>query len=269
MVQASDNPEGGGERDRSGTDTGERQRERIQRGPAAAERRLSAINLLSSLSPETLRKCESSCEWHNYRPGATILERGQNGDEVFFLLDGVAQVLSFSDSGRAVSFALLQKGDYFGELAAIDQKPRSATVIAKTDCLTARLPADAFIELITTYPPIVLSVLRKLAGVVRASDDRILDLSVLDAEQRICVELLRLAKPNPASAGGPHEIYPVPTQKSLSREIGVTRETVARIFSRLTGEGIIQRKSNVLYILDTKKLEQLVVMEKSAKLKDL
>jgi len=222
---------------------------------ACAKGNLSAIGLLSCLAPEQLHSVESECSWLGFRPGSVIIERGEMTDEVFFLLDGEMQVLSFADCGRAVAFAVLHKGDYFGELAAIDGKPRSATVVAKTECQVASLSGGEFVRLVTNHAPITILLLNKLAGIIRTSDERIINQSILGAEQRICLELLRLARPNPAMELDEFEIYPVPTQISLSRDIGVTRETVARIFGHLTQEGIIQRKSNVLYIRDKRRLE--------------
>lgn len=229
---------------------------------ARAALRLSGFAMFSDLPEQSIKAMEALCTRRDYPPGTIIVERGEVGDEFFLLLDGIAQVLSFADSGRVVAFAQLRQGDYFGELAAIDNKPRSATVIAQTSCIVAVMPGDEFLRLLRSFPNIALAILRKLANVVRTSDERIVDLSVLGAEQRICVELLRLAKPNPVSPGAEFEIFPVPTQKFLAREIGVTRETVARIFSHLKGEGIIRRESNVLYICDRQRLEQTVLTAK-------
>ncbi len=247
------------------TETGTRSREWVTTGNANTENNLSVVTLFDCLSPENLQQLETKCHWLQFKPGSIIVERGDRNSDVYFLLEGEVQVLSFSDSGRAVAFAGLRKGGYFGEIAAIDNKPRSATVVARTDCRVARITGDEFIDLVTAYPPITILLLNKLAGIIRTTDEKIIDLSVLGAEQRICVELLRRAKPNPASGSGEFEIYPVPTQKALSREVGVTRETVARIFGHLTSEGIIHRKSNVLYVLNKQKMEDIALATKSMK----
>lgn len=246
--------------------TGRRRGETDDEPTAEAVLGLSGFAIFSQLPENSIKATEALCARRVFPPGAKIIERGQTGDDIYFLVSGVAQVLNFADSGRAVAFAQLHGGDYFGELAAIDNKPRSATVVAQTVCVLAVMPGPEFVRLMSSFPTIALAILRKLANVVRTSDERIVDLSVLGAEQRICVELLKLAKPNPISPHAEFEIFPVPTQKFLAREIGVTRETVARIFSHLKGEGIIRRESNVLYICDRQRLEQTILSNKAPKL---
>ncbi len=222
---------------------------------------LEQISLFSSLSPSSLQKLEESCRWHEFREGDKVVQKGEDGREVYFITSGNAHVLNFASSGRVIDFASLGPGDFFGELAAIDARPRSATVVAKTPCRMASLEHQDFMELVTSYPEITTTVLNRLATVVRMVDERITDISVLDAEQRVCVELLRLAIPDPAYFDNYNHlvVYPVPTQKKLANSIGVARETVARIFGRLSGEGVIERKEKTIYIRDISALEALAL----------
>ena len=173
-------------------------------------------------------------------------------------MSGDAHVLNFSTSGRVVDYTSLKSGDFFGELAAVDGLPRSATVVTRTECRLAVLPASVFMELIDNYPQLNHFVLKRLARVVRDGTDRITDLSLLSAEQRVCLELLRLARPDPAVLKS-FAIFPVPTQNMIANSVGVSRETVARIFGRLTRQKVIERKSRTLYILNRDKLEEMAM----------
>lgn len=224
---------------------------------------LDGIPIFENL-PESVREdIESKCRWRDARAGERIIERGQDTNDVYLMLSGNAHVLNFSNSGRVVDYAALKSGDIFGELAAIDGLPRSATVVTRTPCRLAVLPGEAFMELVTTYPEITKFVLSRLAEVVRTGDERITDLSLLGAEQRVCLELLRMARPDPAYLKN-LVIYPVPTQTLIASGIGVSRETVARIFGRLARQKIIERKAKTLYIRDRDKLEELAMSEDTA-----
>ena len=109
----------------------------------------------------------------------------------------LSRMSKFSFSGREIALATIGEGGYFGELSAVDQQPRSASVLAAENSMVAALGRDNFIDLIRRYPEVALRVLNRLAQIVRNCDERIMDLSTLGAVQRVYVELLRLAKPGP------------------------------------------------------------------------
>lgn len=81
-----------------------------------------------------------------------------------------------------------------------------------------------------------------------------MDLSTLGAVQRVYVELLRLAKTDPAQPSV-WAIYPMPTQVNVAARASTTRETVARVYSQLRKSGLITLKGKTLYLNDHAKLE--------------
>jgi CRP/FNR family cyclic AMP-dependent transcriptional regulator len=174
------------------------------------------------------------------------------------LTSGSARVLNYSENGKVIDYATLGKGDVFGELAAIDGLPRSASVVTQTPCTMGVLAGEKFIDLVIHNPVASLALLQRLAGIVRFSDKRINDFSLLKAEHRVCVELLRLAEPDP---GNLEEliIHPMPTQSNIANSIGLARETVGRIFSRLARDNIIQRQQKTLHLRERKTLEKMAL----------
>lgn len=217
----------------------------------------------SRLSPPgVVREIENLCQWETYPPGSWLFERGQDTAHVFFVIQGVVRVLNYSANGRVVRFASVSPGGMFGELAAIDGLPRSATVVADEPCVVAKLGAPDFQNLLKTSPEFAMSVVSRLASIVRACDEQILDLAELNASQRVCLHLLRLADPDPIVPNS-WVVYPLPTQATLAGDAGTTRETVARVLGRLSTQGIVQRKGRSLYIRDRERLESLAVREAS------
>src|SRR6266545_3085643 len=98
---------------------------------------LEGVTLLKGLSADALKRAEESCSWRRYEPGEPIVEYLDRSDDVFFLVSGEARVIVYSLAGKVVSFHDLGRGDMFGELPAIDGRPRSASVEARTSCLVA------------------------------------------------------------------------------------------------------------------------------------
>lgn len=219
---------------------------------------LDGAALFADIGPDDLLKLEKRCSWIEYKRNAGIIQKGEENTDVYILVAGAAHVLNYSDKGRVVDYATLGPGDVFGELAAIDGLSRSASVVTTVPSLIAAVSGSDFLNFVTSHPPVSMALYRKLAGIIRMGDEQISDLSLLGAEQRVCLELLRMAEPDPAFFEN-LIVFPIPTQSHIANGVGVARETVARIFSRLTQENIIERKEKTLYIRDPEKLESIAL----------
>ena len=128
---------------------------------------LEGVALLKGLPAESLKRIEQNCAWARYEPEEPIVEYLDRSDGVFFLVSGEARVIVYSLAGKVVSFHDLGPGDMFGELPAIDGRPRSASVEARTSCLVASIKAASFHELLRREPLVLHAVLRQLAGTIR------------------------------------------------------------------------------------------------------
>jgi len=213
---------------------------------------LENIELFSDLPFDEVKVIQQRCHWLCYQEGEQILGRDSDSRDVFFVVEGSVQVKNFSFSGREIALATIGEGGYFGELSAVDRKPRSASVLATETTVLASLTPNHFIELIQRYPSISLLVLYRLAQIIRNCDERIMDLSTLGAVQRVYVELLRLARHDQEQEW---IIDPMPTQTNVAARASTTRETVARVFSQLRKSGLIVRKGKTIQIKDYSKLQ--------------
>jgi len=218
---------------------------------------LDNIELFSDLSAEERLRVASKCSWRTYNGGEQILERSSTSRDVFFVVDGSVNIVNFGVSGREVAYATVDAGQYFGELSAIDGSPRSANVIAHKKCMVASLSPENFMELLKDHPMVTIQVMKRLARIIRVNDERILDLSTLGAVQRVCQELLRMAKPDPLSAGS-WLIYPMPTQSTIASRVSTTRETVARVLGQLANDGLVLKKGKNLYLKDRQGIEEMI-----------
>jgi len=223
--------------------------------PVEFTRTLSAITLLQGLDEDERRRLESRCHWRQCAPGETVLERGSESREVLFIVQGAVNVVDFSISGREIAYATLRAGDGFGELAAIDGQPRSASVVAVEKTLLAVLPSERFLDLLQENAGVTFRLLQRLANMVRSGDVRIMELSTLAATQRVYAELLRMAVPDTA-VPSLWVIHPLPPLREIASRISTTRETVARALSQLYPTGLLRRKGRSLYIMDRAKFQE-------------
>ena len=175
----------------------------------------------------------------------------------FFIVQGTVRVVNYSLSGREITLVDLTQGYYFGELAALDGAPRSASVMALSDCLVAAMPQEQFLALLENHSSISLKVMKSLAGIVRASTDRIMDLSTLAANNRVQADLLRLAR-NHMDDGNWAEISPIPLHSDIANRASTTRETVARVLNDPARRDVVERQKECLVVLDMEILSNMV-----------
>jgi CRP-like cAMP-binding protein len=138
---------------------------------------LEGVALLKGLSADTLERIQKTCTWRRYESEEPIVEYLDRSDDIFFLVSGEARVIVYSLTGKVVSFHDLGPGDMFGELPAIDGRPRSASVEARTSCLVASMKASAFHELLRQEPVVMQAVLRQLVSTIRRLSTRVYEFS--------------------------------------------------------------------------------------------
>lgn len=218
---------------------------------------LAIIDLLKPMKKEDRIKLEQRCTWRNVKQNEVILDRQDESSEIYFVVSGRVRVVNYSMSGREITFDDMGRGQCFGQLAALDNQPRSANVIAVKDTLIASLGRTPFKELLLSCPEVSLKLLVEMAQIIRISTERIMDLSTLGANNRVLAELLRLAHAC-ASNGNSAIIKPVPVHSDVASRVSTTRETVARVFSDLSKRQLIQREGDTLLIRDMILLQEMV-----------
>ena len=125
---------------------------------------LRRVPLFEDVSERHLRKIANLGSIRRYVPGAPILRAGSTGDACYIVLDGRAEVrLRPGRPGIAVGV-----GDVIGEMALLDDAPRSADAVAETELVCFTLPRTSFKRLLRDEPTVTLVLLQTLAGRLRA-----------------------------------------------------------------------------------------------------
>ena len=166
----------------------------------------------------------------------------------FFVAEGSVKVTRLSQDGKEVILAMLNKGEFFGEMSLLDGESRSANVIAleKTKVLT--LNRKDFLSVLQDYPQIAIQLLKEMAHRLRKSDKQIASLSLSDAEKRIALCLLRFADEKGIIKNGEVKILKIPIQQDIANMAGTSRETVSRALNILEKENFIRRIGRELVI---------------------
>src|SRR5690242_14275564 len=128
---------------------------------------LKRVQILASLSQASLEELATTCGWHTYKRGEEILGYRDPSNSVFFLVSGRVRAIIHSARGRAIILRDLRTGDIFGEIAAIDGSPRSASIEALEAVTVATLTFSQFENLLLREPRVALATLRQIAGELR------------------------------------------------------------------------------------------------------
>ncbi len=115
---------------------------------------------------DIIKKIVKLCDVRNFKKGTAIIKEGEQGDELFILLEGEIDIIKRTMQNEKYVVTTLNAsmgGVYVGELALIDNDKRSATVEAKTDCECLVLNRDNFIKFGDEYPHIGLNITRAIA----------------------------------------------------------------------------------------------------------
>ena len=218
---------------------------------------LKRVPILAELSDDVLEGVARTCAWRNYDAGKQIVGYQDPSTDVFFLLAGKARAIIHSSKGKAVVFVDLKATMIFGEIAAIDRRPRSASIEALEPCLIAALSAGAFEKLMLREPSVAIATLRHVATEVRRLSERVFEFSTLLVQNRIQAELLRLAG-EAGERGGEAVLSPAPALSDIADRISTHREAVSRELSRLTELGLLRREGRNLRVTNLAKLAALI-----------
>lgn len=218
---------------------------------------LRNVKLLAGLATEVLEQLAQQCRWRRFAAGQRVTSRESADSDVYFVASGKVRVTAFSAAGRQVTFRDMSAGDWFGELAAIDGRARSADVDAIEETVLALMhPAD-FRRLIHEHPVVCDRLLDRMVAVIRDLTDRIFDFSTLGVQNRVHAELLRLAK-EAGVEGNQARLAPAPKHSDLASKVSTYREQVTRELSMMVKQGLLQRSPGVLIIPDVARLERVV-----------
>lgn len=215
---------------------------------------LRKIPLLAELSEEDMTRVKADLRVRQYAKREVVLQKGAPGDSLLFLLNGALQVIDITEDGRAIGLRMLAPGDFFGEIAVINGVMRSASVVAVTPVLVALLPRQTALHLFAHSPSVANQMLRFLANKVQRDSEFRALLSIHNTARRIYtfINLLKEKKD-----GELHVVENLPTHQDIANMINTSRETVTRTLLALTQQGIVQKGTHRLIIINPEALQKL------------
>ena len=209
---------------------------------------LRNVPLFRQVADADLRGLAQLARERQYPKGSLILSQGDAGEALFLISSGQVKVGVVAEDGREVILSVLGPGSFFGEMALLDDEPRSAHVTAMDDTTLLQLRRDDFRSRLSSAPELAEALLRELTRRLRRADDTIASLMLLDVNGRIAHLLLELAREEGGESGT--RITRRLTHASIGQMVGASRETVSRTMRNLVLRNVVAVTRKEIVLLD-------------------
>jgi CRP/FNR family cyclic AMP-dependent transcriptional regulator len=174
-----------------------------------------------------------------------VINEGDDSRSFYVILEGETKVSLTDEQGKEVVLNIQGTGDYFGEIALLDDGLRSALVITTQPSQFAVLNRQDFIDCVTDSPQISLKIMQGLTRRLRALSDNVRSLALMDVYGRVAHLLLELA----VDSDGNKVIENKLTQNDIADRVGASSKMVGRIMRELEKGGYVLKDEKRLIIV--------------------
>ncbi len=201
---------------------------------------LRTIPLFQRVSEEDLESIADLLIERRYPTNSMVVEEGLPGNYMYILRSGRVKVTKGSDDGREKIMDFFEAGAFFGEMALLDEAPRSASVRTLEPVTLLALSRRDFLKLLRRSPDLALSLIQELTRRLRDTDEQAASVSFQRVKDRAKGLFARIARPESAFEG--RCVTPKLTHQQIADMIGTSRETVTRAVKELKSCGWLDQK---------------------------
>jgi CRP-like cAMP-binding protein len=201
---------------------------------------LRTVPIFSELSSEDIASLARLTSRRSCPKDTVVFFENEEGDSFFIIVDGRIKVTILGDDGREVILSVLGRGDFFGEMALLDNEPRSATAIAVEDTELLSLHRNDFQSVLSDNRSIMSALIKILTARLRRANHQISTLALLDVYGRVARVIVDTARDEGKRLKDGRIAFRRATHQEIANRIGTTRETVTRMLKDLERQGLIR-----------------------------
>ncbi|MEO9224156.1 MAG: Crp/Fnr family transcriptional regulator [Acidimicrobiales bacterium] len=210
---------------------------------------LRSVALFADLTDDELAALAQTVESRKFVRNDMLFAEGSEPTELFVVVAGRVAISSKSIDGRESMFALMERGDLFGEMGLFDEHGRSADARALEPSQAMVVPYAPLRTMYERRPSLLWGVVRLLAGRLRSTDVALSDAVFLDVTGRTAKRLLELA--------GDTDEFTLPiTQEELAGMVGASRERVNKAIASFVRLGWLDQADRQYRFLKRDELER-------------
>ncbi|MFA6582692.1 MAG: Crp/Fnr family transcriptional regulator [Elusimicrobiaceae bacterium] len=215
---------------------------------------LKKVSFFKDLKITELKRILDIAKNVSFKAGDRIFSKEDVGRNFFIVLAGKVKIYTSTGEKRSKTLAYMVEGDFFGEMALLGGKTRSASAQAETDCQLMVVDKESFYELIETDVNFTLCLLRTMSERLRKSNQDVESLLFHNMLGRLAFTILRLSKEHGIKKDRSHINL---TLHDLADLLGTTREPLSRSLSVMKKAGILDYEDKQIVIKDRKRLESM------------
>ena len=212
---------------------------------------IASISLFEGLTEEQEVALSRIALRRSYNKGQVIFSEGDEGSGFYVIISGRVKVFKLSSEGKEQILNIFGPGDPFGEVSVFSGKVFPACADAFEESSVLYFPRESFIRLIREDPSLSLNMLAVLSKRLRMLAALVENLSLKEVPERLAAHLLCLS----ASKNDSSEIDLDISKGQLAGLLGTIPETLSRIFTKMTKEGLLRSEGSRIVILDRPGLE--------------
>lgn len=194
---------------------------------------LAQVPLFAALSPDQRRHLLDRARTRTLPARAVVVQEGDLASSLFVVAEGSVKVFLTGNDGEEISLGTLARASVVGELALLDQRPRSASIRTLEPTVLIEIGRDAVEAAVEASPELALMMMRHLAAMLRGANAQIRTLSLPSADIRILRALVALAGARAATDRADLLVSPKPTNQQIAERVACRPETVSRAMKNL------------------------------------
>ncbi|HEX6158530.1 MAG TPA: Crp/Fnr family transcriptional regulator [Thermoanaerobaculia bacterium] len=207
--------------------------------------------LFADLDDRELTSIAQVAKTRRYAKDDVIFHADESGDVFCLIREGQVKITMISPEGKEIILSLLGPGDFFGEMALLDDEPRSATVVATETLELVTIWRSDFLQILAENFSITKKVLAEISRRLRNASNRIESLATMDVYGRLARFFLDLAKDSGKVLDNGYVAVTRPTHQAIANMIGTSRETVSRLIHDLMRQNLLLSEGKTIYLRKT------------------
>lgn len=209
---------------------------------------LRKFALFAELDARELASIASVAKTRRFSKDEVVMHEDARGDIFCLIQKGSVKITMISPEGKEIILNTMEAGDFFGEMALLDDEPRSATVIATADLEILTIWRDDFLNILSQNFSITRKVLAELSKRLRDASNRIESLATMDVYGRLARFFLDLARDHGKELENGYIAVTRPTHQAIANTIGTSRETVSRLLTDLMDQQLLLSEGKTVYL---------------------
>jgi len=201
---------------------------------------LRTVPVFAEVGDADLEKLATLATRKRYPKDGVVFFENEAGDTLFMVAEGRIKVTILGDDGREIILSVLGPGEFFGEMALLDNEPRSATAIAAEETELLCLHRNDLQTVLTDNKAILTSFIKVLTSRLRKANHQISTLALLDVYGRVARVIMEMAKEEGRRLKDGRIAFRRATHQEIANRIGTTRETVTRMLKEIERQGLIE-----------------------------